>query len=94
MVTCGRIDRAAGIGLAHERQRVAELGQQQNLEAPQYRRLFAARGEVGQRRLVAGEKARMRILARQELQQQLVQVEAADERRTADPSGSPPRHSA
>ena len=91
MVTRGRIDRAAGVGLAHERQRVAQLGEQQNLEAPQHRRLFAARGEVGQRRLVAREKARMRIFPRQELEQELVQVEAADERRAADPrEPSPP----
>jgi hypothetical protein len=88
MVADVRIDRAAGIRFAHERKRVAELCEQQQLETPQHRRLFTACGKLGQRRFVARVQAGMRIFARQELQQQLVQIEPAEKRRSTDPRQS------
>src|SRR4029077_3538762 len=83
MVACGRIDRGSGVGVAHERQCIAHRGQQSNLEAPEHESLIVPAGKVRERRFVIAEKLRMRILARQELEQELVQVEPAEERAAA-----------
>ena len=85
MIARRGIDRPAGVGFAHQRQRVSQLGEERELELPQHRCLLASARKLGQRRLVMGEQVAMRVLAGQELQQQFVEVEAADQRRPADP---------
>jgi hypothetical protein len=67
----------AAVGFAQQRQRIAELREQRQLEATQQRRLLGARRQLAQCRLVTCEETRMRILARQQLEQELVQIEAA-----------------
>ena len=68
--------RLAVLDIAIEDHRVAELAQQAHLEAPQRGRLLGARAERGERFLVDREQLLVRIVARQQLQQQLVEVES------------------
>ena len=79
IVPLRRIDWLAGVRLMRKRQRVPELREQPQLEAPQNRRLFRTRSELDERRFVVAKQLRMRILAREELEQELVHVEAAQE---------------
>ena len=64
-----------------ERQRVAQLAQQAQFELPQDRRLRRTCGQAAERILVVAKQPRVRVLARQQLEQQLVQIEAAQQRR-------------
>ena len=85
MVTLARLDRPAAARLVGQGQRVAELGEQAQLEAAQDDRLGARDRLIRERAqgfLVMREQRRMRIFAREQLQQQLVEVEAAQQRRT------------
>ena len=78
MVPRRGIHRRAGVRLAQQRQRVAELGekrQARSVAASAPASAPAARS--AERRLVAREQSRVRILARQQLQHELVQIEAA-----------------
>src|SRR4029079_16586656 len=83
MVAFGGGDRRAGVDIVRKRQRVTELGQEPPLASAPRRRLRGrahVAGERMQRRGVLGVKGRMRILARKQLQQQLVQIETAEQR--------------
>ena len=97
IVPCRRIDRPSGIGLVRQRQRVTELGQEAYFELAQYRRLRRTGGQPRQCRFVVAKELWVRVFARKELQQQLVQIKAAqqrrprDQRQTAAPLGSEQR---
>src|SRR5207249_792618 len=84
IVALRRIDRLPGVHLMRKRQRIPELREQPQLEASQHRRLFRVRSELDERRFVIAKQLRVRILAREELEQELGQVEAAQQGRTAD----------
>ena len=72
--------RHAGIRFARERQRIAELRQQPQLEAAQQHRLCAGRAFLGQREeraLIGFEQPGMRVLARQHRDHAVCRREAA-----------------
>src|SRR5439155_16764051 len=79
-----RIDGSSGIDLVRQRKSVTQLGQELQLELAQHRRLFGAVRKPRERGFILVEQARVRILAREKLQQQLVQIETAQQRRSAD----------
>ena len=86
MVARSGIDGGAGVGVVRQRQRVAQLRQQPQLEAPQHRALLRGRrrrAQRGQRVVVVAEQRRVGVFARQQLQQQFVQIESAQQRRAA-----------
>jgi hypothetical protein len=63
-----------------EQQGVAQLGQHAPLEPAQHRSRRRAVAQRRQRRLVVQVQAFVRIVARRQLEHQLVQVEPADQR--------------
>src|SRR5712691_330442 len=74
-----RIDRAAICAVALEGHRVTELLEQRFLEGAERRRRAGLGREPREGLLVAQEQGVMRIFARQETQQQLVQIKAAQQ---------------
>src|SRR6185503_9244786 len=71
------LDRRAARGLALEERSIPELGEQALLEAAQDRALLRSGGKAAQRFAVEVEQELVRIVARQQAQEELVQVEAA-----------------
>src|SRR5438067_10516519 len=76
-VRARRLDRRAALRLAVKKRRIAELGEQALLEAAQHRRKGFAAREARERLAVSIEERFVWILARQEAQDQLIEVEAA-----------------
>src|SRR5205085_5181258 len=74
-----RLDRRAALRLAVEKRRIAELGKQPLLEAAQYRGIGILCREPREGIAVGVEERLVRIFARQQAQDELVQVEAAHE---------------
>ena len=70
------------VRVLREGQPVAEIRQHAPLEAAQHRCGAVGRAQRRQRILVAGVRPRMRVVALGQLEHQLVQVEAADQRQT------------
>ena len=82
-VPSGSIGRA-GVGIARRAAAHSRARPAAQLEPAQHRRLIAALRQARERGAVVGKKLRMRIFARQHLQQQLVEIEAAEQRRAGD----------
>src|SRR5689334_2040492 len=86
MVTFARRDRGAGVDIVRKCKAVAELRKEAHLETAQHGSLrgwFRVRRQLAKSRRVLREQSRMRVFARQQLQQQFVQVETAQQRRAA-----------